>query len=148
MRRKQALCGVVSEVPVRPDECHRWDGLMAEDRHLGFKQFAGRHLEHVAQWCGRWVALLRWEAGALELAEGILGPVAVPGTHYLASNWTPTDHTKALIRHNGRRAGVRAGRGACARHGRQGTSATASGLRGWRIQSRSQTNEGTLLEDE
>lgn len=110
---------VVSEVPVRPDECHRCDGLMAEDRHLGFKQFAGHHLQHVAEWCGRWVALLRWQTGALELVGG-RGPVAVPGTRYLASNWTPTDHTKTLIRHNGRRAGVRTGRGAGACHGRQG----------------------------
>lgn len=27
--------GVVWDVRVQPDECRRWDGLMAEDRHLG-----------------------------------------------------------------------------------------------------------------
>ena len=60
---------VVREVGVRParaDERRRWDALMAEHHYLGFRQFAGRGLRHVAEWRGRWVALLGWQSGAFK----------------------------------------------------------------------------------
>ncbi len=60
---------VVREVSVRParaDERRRWDGLMAEHHYLGFKQFAGRGLRHVAEWRGHWVALVGWQSGAFK----------------------------------------------------------------------------------
>ena len=59
----------VREVTVRParaEERRRWDRLMAEHHYLGFKQFAGRGLRHVAEWRGRWVALLGWQSGAFK----------------------------------------------------------------------------------
>ena len=48
---------VVREVevrPIRPDERRRWDALMDEHHYLGFRQFAGRGLRHVAEWRGHW----------------------------------------------------------------------------------------------
>ena len=52
--------------PARADERRRWDGLMAEHHYLGFKQFAGRGLRHVAEWRGHWVALVGWQSGAFK----------------------------------------------------------------------------------
>ena len=60
---------VVKEVKVRlawPEERRRWDALMEEHHFLGFKQFAGRGLRYVAEWDGRWVALVGWQAGAFK----------------------------------------------------------------------------------
>ena len=60
---------VVKEVKVRlawPEERRRWDALMEEHHYLGFKQFAGRGLRYVAEWDGRWVALVGWQGGAFK----------------------------------------------------------------------------------
>ena len=51
---------------MRPDERRRWDALMDERHYLGFRQFAGRGLRHVAVWRGHWVALLGWQSGAFK----------------------------------------------------------------------------------
>ena len=62
---------VVGEVEVRParaDERRRWDALMAERHYLGFRQFAGRGLRHVAVWRGHWLALVGWQSGAFKCA--------------------------------------------------------------------------------
>ena len=62
---------VVGEVEVRParaDERRRWDALMAEHHYLGFRQFAGRGLRHVAVWRGHWLALVGWQSGAFKCA--------------------------------------------------------------------------------
>ena len=59
----------VVEVEVRvarADERRRWDDLMREHHYLGFKQFAGRGLRHVAVWRGHWLALLGWQSGAFK----------------------------------------------------------------------------------
>ena len=39
---------------------------MREHHYLGFKQFAGRGLRHVAVWRGHWLALLGWQSGAFK----------------------------------------------------------------------------------
>ncbi len=60
---------VVREVEVRPvraDERRRWDALMDRHHYLGFKQFAGRGLRHVAVWRGHWLALVGWQSGAFK----------------------------------------------------------------------------------
>ena len=60
---------VVREVEVRParaDERRRWDALMDEHHYLGFRQFAGRGLRHVAVWRGHWLALVGWQSGAFK----------------------------------------------------------------------------------
>ena len=54
--------------PVRPDERRRWDALMAAHHYLGFRQFAGRGLRHVAVWRGHWLALVGWQSGAFKCA--------------------------------------------------------------------------------
>ena len=54
--------------PVRADERRRWDREMAEHHYLGFKQFAGRGLRHVAEWRGHWLALVGWQSGAFKCA--------------------------------------------------------------------------------
>ncbi|MCY3820212.1 MAG: DUF4338 domain-containing protein [Gammaproteobacteria bacterium] len=59
---------VVGEVEVRADERRRWDELMRAHHYLGFKQFAGRGLRHVATWRGHWLALLGWQSGAFKCA--------------------------------------------------------------------------------
>ena len=59
----------VREVEVRPVRAHerrRWDALMDAHHYLGFKQFAGRGLRHVAVWRGHWLALLGWQSGAFK----------------------------------------------------------------------------------
>ncbi len=61
----------LSEVVVRPIERHereRWDALMRCHHYLGFKQTAGRALRQVAEYRGRWLALLLWQSSALMCA--------------------------------------------------------------------------------
>ena len=57
------VVGEVEVRPVRADERRRWDALMDAHHYLGFRQFAGRGLRHVAEWRGHWVALLGWHSG-------------------------------------------------------------------------------------
>ena len=54
--------------PARADERRRWDALMAAHHYLGFRQFAGRGLRHVAAWRGHWLALVGWQSGAFKCA--------------------------------------------------------------------------------
>ena len=48
----------------RPDERRRWDKLMNQHHHLGFKRFAGRGKRYVFEWRGHWVGLAGWQSGA------------------------------------------------------------------------------------
>ncbi len=52
----------------RDDERREWDRLMDEQHYLGFKQFAGRGLRYVAEWRGRWLALVGWQTGVFQCA--------------------------------------------------------------------------------
>lgn len=52
--------------PLRAGERREWDRLMREHHYLGFRGFVGESLRYVAQWQGRWVALLGWSAAALK----------------------------------------------------------------------------------
>lgn len=52
--------------PVRAGERPAWDRLMREHHYLGFRGFVGESLRYVAEWQGRWVALLGWSAAALK----------------------------------------------------------------------------------
>ena len=45
----------------RADERREWNQLMDAQHYLGFRQFAGRGLRYVAEWRGRWLALLGWQ---------------------------------------------------------------------------------------
>jgi hypothetical protein len=51
---------------VRAGERATWDRLMRQHHYLGFRGFVGESLRYVAQWQGRWVALLGWCAAALK----------------------------------------------------------------------------------
>ncbi len=62
------VVGEVEVRPVRAEERRRWDALMEEHHYLGFRQFAGRGLRHVAEWRGHWLALLGWQSGAFKCA--------------------------------------------------------------------------------
>ena len=67
--RRLAAVPVVKEVVLRlarPDERVRWDECMDAHHYLGFKQFAGRGLRYIAEWQGRWLALLGWQTGAFQ----------------------------------------------------------------------------------
>ena len=66
--RSQVVVGEVEVRLARPDERRRWDALMDRHHYLGFRQFAGRGLRHVALWCGWWLALLGWQSGAFKCA--------------------------------------------------------------------------------
>lgn len=52
--------------PLRAGERPAWDRLMREHHYLGFRGFVGESLRYVAQWQGRWVALLGWSGAALK----------------------------------------------------------------------------------
>ena len=52
----------------RDDERREWDQLMDAQHYLGFRQFAGRGLRYVAEWRGRWLALLGWQTGVFQCA--------------------------------------------------------------------------------
>ena len=115
---------VVREVVVRParaDERRRWDALMAEHHYLGFKQFAGRGLRHVAEWRGHWVALVvaaeragperlpTWNRGHWMIENGnhprdaSLGEDAyrVRVRHAPANNAIMNNIALAIVRHRG-----------------------------------------------
>lgn len=66
--KRQVVVREVEVRPVRSDERRRWDALMAEHHYLGFRQFAGRGLRHVAVWRGHWLALVGWQSGAFKCA--------------------------------------------------------------------------------
>ena len=66
--RRNVRVGEVEVRPVRADERRRWDDLVREHHYLGFRQFAGRGLRHVAEWRGHWLALLGWQSGAFKCA--------------------------------------------------------------------------------
>lgn len=51
---------------VHPGERRLWDRLMGEHHYLGFRSFVGESLRYVAEWHGRWVALLGWSSAALK----------------------------------------------------------------------------------
>ena len=62
---------VVREVTVRPirdvTERRRWDEWMSAFHYLPFNGLFGQSLRHVAEYQGRWVALLGWTAGAFKV---------------------------------------------------------------------------------
>ncbi len=64
--KSEVLVREVEVRPVRADERRRWDALMDAHHYLGFKQFAGRGVRHVAVWRGHWLALLGWQSGAFK----------------------------------------------------------------------------------
>ena len=66
--RSQVVVGEVEVRLARPDERRRWDALLNRHHYLGFRQFAGRGLRHVAVWRGHWLALLGWQSGAFKCA--------------------------------------------------------------------------------
>ena len=51
---------------LRAGERRAWDRLMRDHHYLGFRGFVGESLRYVAEWQGRWVALLGWCAAALK----------------------------------------------------------------------------------
>ena len=67
-QKTEVVVGEVEVRPARPDERRRWDALMSEHHYLGFRQFAGRGLRHVAVWRGHWLALVGWQSGAFKCA--------------------------------------------------------------------------------
>ena len=50
------------------DEEARWNALLRTHHYLGFRNFCGRRLRHVAVQGDRWLALLGWHAAALHCA--------------------------------------------------------------------------------
>lgn len=57
----------LSEVTVRLVtnlEIARWQSLMDQHHYLGFRGFVGERIYQVAEWQGRWVALIGWTAAA------------------------------------------------------------------------------------
>jgi predicted transposase YbfD/YdcC len=75
----------------RDDERREWDQLMDTLHYLGFRQFAGRGLRYVAEWHGRWLALLGWQTGVFQCAPrdkwiGWHKGVQMPRLHLCANN--------------------------------------------------------------
>ena len=85
--RSKVSLSAVSVRPVRDGaERARWDRLMAEHHHLGFRCLYGGGLRHVAEAAdGRWVALLGWSAGAFKV-----------GARDAWIGWTPEQQFRRL----------------------------------------------------
>lgn len=85
-----ALPGVVVR-PIEPDERERWDALMRRHHYLGFNRTAGRALRQVAEYQGKWLALLLWQASALMCAPrdawiNWSRPIQFQRLHLIANN--------------------------------------------------------------
>jgi hypothetical protein len=73
-----AEAAVVDQIQVRlvrPEEQAEWDRLMEENHYLKSAQMVGEQLRYVAEYQGRWMALLGWSAAAYHLKgrEGWIG---------------------------------------------------------------------------
>lgn len=73
-----AEAAVVDEIQVRlvrPEEEVEWNRLMVENHYLKSAQMVGEQLRYVAEYQGRWMALLGWSAAAYHLKgrEGWIG---------------------------------------------------------------------------
>jgi hypothetical protein len=65
-----AEAAVVDQITVRlvrPDEEAEWDRLMVENHYLKSARMVGEQLRYVAEYQGRWMALLGWSAAAYHL---------------------------------------------------------------------------------
>ena len=85
-----ALSGVVVR-QIEADERERWDALMRRHHYLGFNRTAGRALRQVAEYQGKWLALLLWQASALMCAPrdnwiNGLRPIQLQRLHLIANN--------------------------------------------------------------
>ena len=65
----EAEPAVVEGVIVQPSERERFDRLMTEEHYLRSAEVVGEQLRYVAEYAGRWVALLTWSAAAFNLKE-------------------------------------------------------------------------------
>jgi hypothetical protein len=65
MEEKPDLGSVQVRLLKAGEQC-RWEGLMREHHYLGFRGLVGESLRYVAEWQGRWVALLGWCGAALK----------------------------------------------------------------------------------
>lgn len=54
--------------PIRRGERSRWESLMSRHHYLGFRALVGESLRYVAEWDGRWLALLGWCTAAFKCA--------------------------------------------------------------------------------
>ena len=74
----------------RTSEHARWDRLMRQHHHLGFKRFAGRGLRYIVEYEDRWVCLSGWQTGAFKSAarERWIG-------------WQPVGESAGYSRHAG-----------------------------------------------
>lgn len=52
--------------PIKPGERSAWDTLMSKHHYLGFKTLVGESIRYIAEFQGRWLALLGWSAAALK----------------------------------------------------------------------------------
>lgn len=53
--------------PIYPKEEEYWDKMMANHHYLGFKQLVGCSIKYVAEWEGKWVALIGWSTAAFKV---------------------------------------------------------------------------------
>lgn len=66
---EQALLDGVTLRLIRPDERERFDRLLIEQHYLHNASLVGEQLRYVAEFEGRWVALLAWSAAAFNLKD-------------------------------------------------------------------------------
>ena len=66
---EQALLDGVTLRLIRPDERDRFDRLLIEQHYLHNASLVGEQLRYVAEFEGRWVALLAWSAAAFNLKD-------------------------------------------------------------------------------
>lgn len=76
---------------IEPRERMRWDELMRTHHYLGLNALVGRSLRYVAEYKGRWLALIGWASAALKCAArdawiGWAGPIQWQRIGLIANN--------------------------------------------------------------
>ena len=65
----QTILEEVSLRPIEPEERDRFDELICREHYLRSADLVGEQLRYVAEYGGRWVALLAWSAAAFHLKD-------------------------------------------------------------------------------
>ena len=70
---EQELLDGVTVRLIHKAERERFDRLLIEEHYLHTAHLVGEQLRYVGEFCGEWVALLAWSAGAYNLKDREIG---------------------------------------------------------------------------
>src|ERR1051326_9184135 len=66
---EQELLNAVTVRPIEPHERKAFDELLVKEHYLHSAELVGEQLRYVAEYRGKWLALLTWNAGAFNLRD-------------------------------------------------------------------------------